>query len=96
MNRALEIAELLDKVLARGKRQPPATKVLLREVWAEVLGLVSDSPDFQIAMAANSERAILLREDLVQAQISERSRGLFQNALAELWPFDGENRGAGE
>ena len=85
MNLALSIAETLE-IVAQGADQP------LTEKWADVFGVGIDTPDYFTALTVLYARLRELRERILDSTLSERSKGLFRNAVDTLLQFTNPSR----
>lgn len=83
MNRAIQFGELLERVC----RANTAHNKPILHAWVKTLGVQNSGADFLVGMAAVLEQAELLKLDFVNADISERSKRLFCEAVEKLEPF---------
>lgn len=81
MNRALEIAGLLES-LARHDLQIPLSSAV-----ADHFGVEAWSPDFCKILVINIEKFELLKIDISASEISDRAKGLYLGACSHLMPY---------
>lgn len=82
MNRALEIAEIFERISLHGGME---SKII--DCWRDELKINYDTLEFKIALACIEQKFDILIEDIEFSNINDRAKNLYEQAIRQLKKF---------